>query len=100
MKSEGNDLIWQNKVFLWMALATGLLLLVPLIAMQFTNQVNWASGDFGVMGLLLFGMGSLFVLAARKVNRKYWVGIGFALAVAFLYVWAEMAVGIFTNWGG
>ena len=90
----------QNKVFLWIALATGLILLIPLIAMQFTSEVNWTLWDFRAMGVLLFGTASLFVLAARKIrNNSHRIAIGIAFAVALLYLWAELAVGIFTNWG-
>ncbi|MFU8895736.1 MAG: hypothetical protein ACNA8J_05065 [Gammaproteobacteria bacterium] len=54
----------------------------------------------GFAGLaLLLGMGSLFVLLARKMPRKYrWV-VGGLVAAAFLYLWAELAVGVFTNLG-
>lgn len=99
MKSKKTDIIKQNKVFLWIAAVTGLILSLPLIAMQFTSEVDWDSTDFIIMGILLFGMGSLFVLVARVTKRKYraFVAIGFVLAV--LYIWAELAVGIFTNWG-
>lgn len=38
------------------ALTTGLLLLVPLVAMQFTDEVDWGGGDFVVAGGLLFGV--------------------------------------------
>jgi hypothetical protein len=99
MKSELANLVLDNKVFAWIAVATALLLLIPLVAMQFTGEVNWTSGDFVVMGALLFGTGSLFVLVARRVERKYWVAVGFVVGVAFLYLWAELAVGVFTNWG-
>lgn len=99
METKNTDIIMQNKVFLWIALATGLILLMPLTAMQFTNQVNWTLFDFILMGTLLFGAGSLFVLAARRIDKKYWVPIGIAFAIALLWLWAELAVGVFTNWG-
>ncbi len=98
MKTNNTDLIMQNKVFIWLALATGLILLVPLLAMQFTGEVVWTRSDFVIAGALLFGTGLIFVLAARK-TRKYRVVIGFVLAAILLYVWAELAVGIFTNLG-
>ena len=36
------------------AMATIALLLIPLVAMQFTREVDWTAGDFLVMGVLLF----------------------------------------------
>jgi hypothetical protein len=75
------------------------LLLIPLVAMQFTSEVNWDAFDFTVMGSLLFGIGSLFVLVSRKVPRRYWAIIGVLFAASLVYVWAELAVGIFTDWG-
>lgn len=76
--------------------AAGLLLLVPLVAMQFTNEVNWTFSDFIVAGVLLFGTGGLIELAMRKIDKvgtRVWVILGI-LIVLFL-VWAELAVGIF-----
>jgi hypothetical protein len=67
--------------------------------MQFTAAVDWGIMDFVVMGALVFGTCSLFVLVARKVPNKYWLAVGVLFAGAFLYVWAELAVGIFTNLG-
>ena len=72
--------------------------LIPLIAMQFTTDVAWLSLDFVTAGALLFGTGLLFVLAAMKMPRHR-VAITIVLAVVLLYLWAELAVGIFTNWG-
>lgn len=73
------------------------LLMVPLVAMQFTAEVNWSAGDFVVAGPLLFAAGMTYVVAARRVR-----GTGQRLALASLVlallaiVWAELAVGLFT----
>ncbi|HET8554278.1 MAG TPA: hypothetical protein VFL78_05570 [Rhodanobacteraceae bacterium] len=99
MNTTIGNVVMRNIVFAWIALGTCLVLLVPLLAMQFTAEVNWDLTDFVVMGVLVFGTGSLFVLAARKVPRKYWLALGAVFAVGFLYVWAELAVGIFTHLG-
>jgi hypothetical protein len=88
----------QNKLIVWIAVATGLLLLIPWIAMQFTSDVAWTLLDFVTAGALLFGTGLLFVLAARKLP-KHRVAIAIVLAAVLIYIWAELAVGIFTTWG-
>jgi hypothetical protein len=75
---------------------TAAILMVPLIAMQFTKEVNWTLSDFVIMGILLAGTGLLVVLAARKVKsiRHRAVAIGVVMAL-FLLIWAELAVGVF-----
>lgn len=95
MNTPTNDAVMRNAVFAWIALATCLALLVPLLAMRFTAEVKWSITDFVVMGTLLFGTGSLFVLVARRAPRKYWLATGVVFAAGFFYVWAELAVGIF-----
>lgn len=95
MRQKANDLMLQKKVFIWIALATGAILLIPFIAMQFTTEVNWDETDFIVMGSLLFGLASLFVLASRRVPRKHRLLLGVMFIAAFLYLWAELAVGVF-----
>ena len=92
-------MIFHRSVFAWIALASLALLLVPLVAMQLTSEVRWDLADFIIMGSLLFGMGSLFVLVARRTGRGRRVVIGMIFLAAFLYIWAELAVGIFTNFG-
>lgn len=99
MKAKKNDILMQNKVFGWIAIGTAMVLLLPLIAMQFTNEVNWSLGDFVIIGTLLFGSGSLFVYVARVTPRKYRLVIGALFVAIVLWIWAELAVGVFTNWG-
>ncbi len=96
---ETTDIIFRKRAFLWVAFITALILLIPLIAMQFTDEVNWDIVDFIIMGFLLFCMGCLFVLVSRKTQRKYRIVIGALLATVLLYIWAELAVGVFTSLG-
>ncbi len=73
-----------------------LILLIPLIAMQFSDEVNWDLIDFVVAGLLLFGTGLIFDLMLRKVNKpSIRIVLGITLLLLFFLIWAELAVGIF-----
>jgi len=74
---------------------TGLFLLAPLLAMQFTTQVTWTAFDFAAAAALLIGTGLLFLLALRAFpTRRARIGAGVALACGMLLIWAELAVGI------
>lgn len=98
MDSKTTGLIMQNKIFLWIAAATGLILLIPLVAMQFTSEVDWQVNDFMIMGILLFGMGFMFVHIARVAPRKYRTLIAIACVIALLLIWVHLAVGIVDSW--
>jgi hypothetical protein len=79
----------------WVAIFTALLLAVPALAMQFSDEVNWGPLDFALMGALLFGGGLAFVLLARRVpNHSYRLGVGIAVAAGLLLVWTSLAVGL------
>lgn len=71
-------------------------LLIPLVAMQFTPEVNWSLFDFIVAGALLLGTGFLIDFVGRKaknsLNRYLFIVV--ILLILFI-VWAELAVGIF-----
>ncbi|HNP20020.1 MAG TPA: hypothetical protein PKL31_16395 [Fulvivirga sp.] len=85
-----------NKRFKLIVLAVALLLLIPFIAMQFTDEVAWTAADFVVMGLLLLGTGLACELVLRKItNAKSRIILCIIILSAFLLVWAELAVGIF-----
>lgn len=71
------------------------LMLLPLIAMQFTDEVNWNAADFVVFGTLLAGVGGTLELAAWKTaNTAYRAAVAVALAAAFILIWMNGAVGI------
>ncbi len=80
------------------ALGTVSILLIPLVAMQYTSEVNWTLSDFMVMGTMLLVVGILLELILRS-KAKYRIAAAIAVVLAFLWLWAELAVGLFTNWG-
>ncbi len=93
---EETQTILKNKRLKIILTAVSILLLIPFIAMQFTDEVDWTVLDFIVMGLLLLSSGLLCELAIRKVTKiKYRITLCIAILVVFLIVWAELAVGIF-----
>jgi len=73
-----------------------LLLLIPLLAMQFTQEVNWTPADFMVAGVLLYGTAIACDFTLRKTKNKSTALILCGVILVFLVViWAELAVGIF-----
>jgi hypothetical protein len=77
------------------AIAAGVLLLVPLIAMQFTDEVRWSIADFVIAGAVLFGAGFVFdLLLSSQAPILYRVAFGIALFATFLLLWANLAVGV------
>jgi hypothetical protein len=77
------------------AIVTVLLLMVPLVAMQFTREVDWKLPDFMIMGILIFGTGLSLVLLLRCApNFAYRLAMVLALATTFLMIWANLAVGL------
>jgi len=77
----------------WTA-GTAIILLTPLIAMQFTSEVNWTVSDFVFAGLILLGAGITYELAARSGGFAYQAGAVVALGVGILTLWVTGAVGI------
>lgn len=79
-------------------LTAAFILLLPLIGMIFTSEVDWGLLDFVIMGILLFGTAFTIDLIFSKVrtteNRIIYAAI--VLGALFL-IWAELAVGIFRS---
>jgi uncharacterized membrane protein YadS len=89
-------MITQNKRLIGILLTVVLILLIPLIAMQFTSEVDWSPFDFLVMGVLLLGTGLTCELVLRRVKKTgYRVAIIAGILVALVLIWMELAVGIF-----
>ncbi|MDN4163951.1 hypothetical protein QWY31_00480 [Cytophagales bacterium LB-30] len=87
----------------WVALGSALVLSIPLIAMQFTPEVNWSVGDFMLMGALLFITGSAYVLLARLFDSFiHRIAAAWAIGSTFLLIWVNLAVGLIgsgPHWG-
>jgi len=95
-------MIMQNKRLIGIMITVILLLLIPLITMQFIDEVNWTLLDFVVAGVLLLATGLICELVIRKVNKiEHRIAICLTILTALLLIWAELAVGIFgTPLGG
>ena len=89
-------MVVQHKRPVLLGLAATGILLVPLIAMQFTEEVNWNLMDFLIAGLLLFGAGAILEIAFRTITKRvHRIIAGLLVLFSLLLVWAELAVGIF-----
>ncbi len=86
LRNKPNVMVWGAVV---------LVLLLPLIAMQFTEEVSWDFMDFVVAGALLSFAAMTFEMASRKFvdSKSRWV-VGIAILALLLIVWVQLAVGI------
>jgi hypothetical protein len=82
------DLAWRwrmrtsaRRSTIWILLATALILLVPLVAMPFTDEVDWGVADFVAAGVLICGTGLLLERAARRTSNTVHLAVAIAIAV-------------------
>lgn len=88
----------EPKSIIRVLLVTALILLVPLIAMQFTSEVNWTLSDFVIMGTLLAGAGLAYEFVSKKGSTiAYRAATMMAVGTALLLTWANLAVGLIGN---
>ena len=86
----------QNKRLTVILSLVGIVLLIPFVAMQFTNEVNWSAADFLVAGVLLISAGLLCEFVLRMFTRRtHRIVICAVVIIGLLLVWAELAVGVF-----
>ncbi|MCB0794985.1 MAG: hypothetical protein KDB88_09630 [Flavobacteriales bacterium] len=72
------------------------MLIIPAIAMQFTDEVDWSAFDFLVAAILLGGAGLLIDhILTRFQKRSHRLLMVSLVLLALLVVWAELAVGLF-----
>lgn len=75
--------------------AAVIMLIIPLVAMQFGDSVVWGAEDFIVAGVLIFGSLGAYELVTR-VGRStaYRTGLAVGIGAIFLMLWVNGAVGI------
>jgi hypothetical protein len=97
-RSKAMAKLGDEELNVWRAVAwssAALLLLLPLAAMRFSDEVDWSASDFIFAGLLIGGVGLVLELTVRTTrNHAYRAGAGFALAAAFVIIWVNGAVGM------
>lgn len=71
------------------------ILLIPLIAMQYSSEVNWDLFDFVAMWVLLTGAGlSYLFVSTRSGSIAYRLAAGIGVGTTLLLIWMNLAVGI------
>ncbi len=89
-------MILPNKRLQIIILTITTLLLIPLIAMLFTDEVNWSLFDFIAAGILLMGTGLAGELIMKKVTKlSLRITLCALLLATLLLVWIELSVGLF-----
>jgi hypothetical protein len=77
------------------ALAAAFILLMPLLAMQFSDEVTWTASDFAIAWILLFSAGFAYTLVARKMGSvRYRAAIVASIGTGLFLLWSNLAVGL------
>jgi bacteriorhodopsin len=86
----------EQKKIIRIVLVTAGILLIPFVAMFFTDEVQWGLFDFAIIGALLLVCGFAYEFFATKLsNTKHKVIVAILLVVTLLIIWIDLAVGIF-----
>lgn len=94
-QADPNHLRWGTvlRIAGW-AGAAGVLLL-PLVAMQVTEQIQWTAFDFLAAAALIGALRTGIELAVRaSASLAYRAGAALALGTATVLIWGDLAVGI------
>ena len=85
-----NNILISKKNIYIVFLGTFFILLLPLIAMQFTKGVNWSVGDFVVFGILLFFFGYIYKVLTKSSSKPIKnIVIGLIVFALFIFVWVS-----------
>ncbi len=77
-----------------LAFGVAVFLMIPLTAMQFSEDVNWSLFDFILAWTILVGSGMTYKLVARTFNSSsFRLGVGLAVGTSLVLVWINLAVG-------
>jgi hypothetical protein len=81
------------RIALWSAPA--ILLAIPLVAMQFTGEVQWTAFDFTIAALALYGALAVYERVSRlSTSTLYRAGVALAVLTTLLLFWINGAVGV------
>lgn len=82
-----------RKSTLAVLLVPACILLIPLVAMQFTAEVSWSFMDFALMYALMVAVGGTFrFLAGRSNHFAYRAAAAVGCGGCFLLIWVNLAV--------
>lgn len=95
VKLNLKNTIMHNKRIVRLMLVVVSILLIPFIAMQFSDEVVWSVGDFVVAGILLLGTGLVYEVSTRVArNGVTRAAFGVAIFTGLLLTWVNLAVGV------
>ena len=85
----------KSRTILIVVSAIGILLAIPAVAMQFSDEVHWTLWDFLVAAVFLSIFAALLLYIRNNVgSRKLRILLYLASIFVFLAIWAELAVGV------
>ncbi|PKM87007.1 hypothetical protein CVU83_03505 [Candidatus Falkowbacteria bacterium HGW-Falkowbacteria-2] len=88
----------QRKNVIGVFIAVALLLMIPLLAMQFNSGFVWSLGDFIIAGILLLGAGLTYeFVSSRSKSIIYRFAVAGAIGSSLFLIWANLAVGLIGN---
>ena len=83
-----------KRIALWGVLVAAALMIPAL------GNWPWTGSDYIVAAALLCGAAVVYEVAALSVSStRRRAAVGVAVAALLVWIWAELAVGVFTNWG-
>ena len=82
----------QMRHLVWFIAAV--VLLVPAVAMQITNEVRWDTADFVIFGGMLIAACLAFEATTALTNRaRYRIAGGLTMVATFFVVWLALSCG-------